>query len=176
MVKPHLDHLFGAGLVRTVDNFGATGETPSQDFSNLAPPLDIGRRLEREEADREIMLSRATVKLRKVPQTSEVLFNQNRAGKPSPLAHEPRRPRRRGAPRFHVDGQRAIGSSASAGRRKAGTTVERDYRFDDTRRSIYTPIFRNKLLELFEVFDFADPNISMGRRNTAPWRRRRCTS
>src|SRR5262245_50958334 len=50
---------------------------------------------------------------------------------------------------------------------KPGTTVERDYRFDDARRSVYTPIFRNKLLELFEVFDFADPNISMGRRNTS---------
>src|SRR5262249_7364278 len=50
---------------------------------------------------------------------------------------------------------------------KPRTTVGGDYPFDDARRSVYTPIFRNKLLELFEVFDFADPNISMGRRNTS---------
>src|SRR5262249_13979524 len=50
---------------------------------------------------------------------------------------------------------------------RKGTTVERDYKFDDTRRSVYTPVFRNKLLELFEAFDFADPNIVVGRRNVS---------
>src|SRR5262249_49678892 len=44
---------------------------------------------------------------------------------------------------------------------------ERDHQFTDTRRSVYTPILRNKLLELFEVFDFADPNVSTGRRNVS---------
>jgi hypothetical protein len=39
--------------------------------------------------------------------------------------------------------------------------------FDDFRRSVYTPIFRNRLLELFEVFDFPDPNMVMGRRNVS---------
>jgi hypothetical protein len=42
---------------------------------------------------------------------------------------------------------------------------EMTYVFDDSRRSIYTPILRNRLLELFEAFDFADPNLSIGRRN-----------
>ncbi|HTU90254.1 MAG TPA: DUF1553 domain-containing protein, partial [Gemmataceae bacterium] len=50
---------------------------------------------------------------------------------------------------------------------KKGTTSEITYRFDDTRRSVYTPIFRNKLLELFEVFDFGDPNLVTGRRNVS---------
>src|SRR6516165_6052379 len=50
---------------------------------------------------------------------------------------------------------------------RKGTTAERDYQFDDVRRSVYTPIFRNRLLELFEVFDFPDPNMVLGKRNVS---------
>jgi hypothetical protein len=53
------------------------------------------------------------------------------------------------------------------GPRVTKATIERDYRFDDTRRSVYTPIFRNKLLELFEVFDFANPNSCLGCRSAS---------
>src|SRR6185369_10434982 len=45
--------------------------------------------------------------------------------------------------------------------------LEYGYQFADTRRSVYTPAFRNIRLELFEVFDFADINQAMGRRNTS---------
>ena len=37
----------------------------------------------------------------------------------------------------------------------------------DTRRSVYVPVFRNALPELFEVFDFADPSVTTGRRNVS---------
>jgi hypothetical protein len=47
---------------------------------------------------------------------------------------------------------------------RPGTAVERDYKFDDVRRSVYTPVFRNHLHELFAVFDFPDPNLVAGRR------------
>src|SRR5262249_35182606 len=50
---------------------------------------------------------------------------------------------------------------------KKGTTSEYGYTFDDTRRSIYTPVFRNRLLELFEAFDFPDPNLVIGKRNVS---------
>ena len=49
-------------------------------------------------------------------------------------------------------------------------------RSTDVRRSVYTPVFRNRLPELFEVFDFADPNMVDGppqRQHRAA--RRRCT-
>ena len=36
-----------------------------------------------------------------------------------------------------------------------------------TRRSVYVPVFRNALPELFEVFDFADPSMVVGRRNVS---------
>jgi hypothetical protein len=32
---------------------------------------------------------------------------------------------------------------------------------------VYTPIFRNRLHELYEVFDFPDPNMVAGRRNVS---------
>src|SRR5262249_60866272 len=34
-------------------------------------------------------------------------------------------------------------------------------------RSVYTPVSRNRLLELFEAFDFADPNLVVGRRSVS---------
>jgi hypothetical protein len=42
--------------------------------------------------------------------------------------------------------------------------TEYGYQFTDTRRSVYTPAFRNRRLELFEVFDGADPNAVAGAR------------
>ncbi|MFM8891773.1 MAG: DUF1553 domain-containing protein, partial [Planctomycetia bacterium] len=45
--------------------------------------------------------------------------------------------------------------------------TEYGYTFDDVRRSLYTPAFRNRRLELFEVFDGADPNAPTGVRNTS---------
>jgi hypothetical protein len=46
-------------------------------------------------------------------------------------------------------------------------TADYGYRHDDTRRSVYSPVFRNALPELFEAFDFADPSMVTGRRNVS---------
>jgi hypothetical protein len=45
------------------------------------------------------------------------------------------------------------------------TPAEYDYVFADARRSVYTPAFRNRMHELFEVFDFADQNHSVSQRS-----------
>ncbi|MFZ4767775.1 MAG: DUF1553 domain-containing protein, partial [Roseimicrobium sp.] len=45
--------------------------------------------------------------------------------------------------------------------------LEYGYVYTDTRRSLYTPAFRNKRLELFEAFDFADINGPVGKRTTS---------
>jgi hypothetical protein len=39
--------------------------------------------------------------------------------------------------------------------------------FTEPRRSVYVPVLRNSLPELFEVFDFADPSMVMGQRNVS---------
>src|SRR5439155_2134269 len=46
-------------------------------------------------------------------------------------------------------------------------TADYGYRHDDTRRSVYAPVFRNALPELFEAFDFADSSMVTGRRNVS---------
>src|SRR5205085_2221951 len=50
---------------------------------------------------------------------------------------------------------------------RAKIVSEENYDFNDTRRSVYTPVFRNCLPDLFEAFDFADPNVAIGQRNVS---------
>ncbi|GAA5506793.1 DUF1553 domain-containing protein [Novipirellula caenicola] len=47
---------------------------------------------------------------------------------------------------------------------RPGTNADYNYRIDSPRRSIYHPVFRNALPELFEAFDFADASVSVGQR------------
>ena len=46
-------------------------------------------------------------------------------------------------------------------------TADYGYRDAATRRSVYIPVFRNALPDIFEVFDFADPSVPTGRRNVS---------
>jgi hypothetical protein len=49
------------------------------------------------------------------------------------------------------------------------TELAADYAYQQTgtRRSVYSPVFRNALPELFDAFDFADPSMVVGRRNVS---------
>lgn len=47
---------------------------------------------------------------------------------------------------------------------KSGTKNDFNYAHDSNRRSIYQPVFRNSLPDLYEAFDFADPSTSIGQR------------
>lgn len=47
---------------------------------------------------------------------------------------------------------------------RSGTKSDYDYVHETTRRSIYHPVFRNSLPELFEAFDFANTSVSVGNR------------
>jgi hypothetical protein len=42
-----------------------------------------------------------------------------------------------------------------------------DFRFEEPRRSVYVPVFRSSLPELFEVFDFANSSLVTGRREVS---------
>jgi hypothetical protein len=48
-------------------------------------------------------------------------------------------------------------------------TLASDYQFEFKRpvRSVYVPVFRNSLPEMFEAFDFANPSMVTGRRNSS---------
>ncbi len=61
--------------------------------------------------------------------------------------------------------QRRVGYAPGGNTIKPGTTSDYAYRDFGNRRSVYLPVFRNALPELFEAFDFADPSLVVGRRN-----------
>jgi len=163
--------LFGAGLVRTTDNFGTTGEPPSHPelLDHLASRfLEEGWSMKK--LVREIVLSRTW---------------QQSVG--TPPADDPDNrllssfPRRRldaeqirdailavsGSLDLAVGGPNIAGAHAIDANTTAAQEIEYSYVFRDTRRSVYTPAFRNKRLELFEVFDFANVNQPIGRRETS---------
>jgi cytochrome c553/mono/diheme cytochrome c family protein len=182
-------HLFGVGLVRTVDNFGSTGETPSHPelLDHLAMRLKSDG-WSTKSLIREIVLSR-TYGLASSGEWragSEESKTSTASALHSPLltphSTDPenrllwRQNRRRHSAEAIRDAM--LQTSDSLDRTMFGRTLrnpkqdgpnanigEMTYVFDDSRRSVYTPILRNRLLELFEAFDFADPNLSIGRRN-----------
>ncbi len=162
-------HLFGEGLVRTVDNFGTTGETPSHPelLDHLAMTLQQSG-WSMKSLVREIVLSRTYQLASRVSQSGSEADPENRL-----LWRQNRR-------RLDAEAMRdaIITTSGLLDRTMFGRTMkspkqdgpnanigEMTYVFDDARRSVYTPIFRNRLLEIFDSFDFANPNVSLGRRN-----------
>ncbi len=160
-------HLFGAGLVRTVDNFGATGETPSHPelLDHLAVEfMENGWSIKK--LIRRIMLSRTWQMASEVDARSKeglaadpenrLLWRMNRRRLEAECLRDAM---------LHVAGK--LDGTGGGPNIKKGTTIERDYQFDNLRRSVYTPVFRNRLPELFEVFDFADPNLAVGKRNVS---------
>lgn len=50
---------------------------------------------------------------------------------------------------------------------KPNTNSEFGYDYRSNRRSVYLPVFRNTMNDLFEVFDFANPNLVSGKRNSS---------
>ena len=66
-----------------------------------------------------------------------------------------------------VGGPNIGGAGAIDANTTAAQNTEYGYVFADTRRSVYTPAFRARRLELFEVFDFGNINQPIGERNTS---------
>ena len=177
--------LFGAGLVRTTDNFGTMGDIPSHpELLDYLAARFIEQGWSVKKLAREIVLSR-TYQL-----SSEV-------GRGVPAApHTPSTPQpgalgRRALPN-DVDPENRLLWRANRRRldaecirdtmllvsgqlrsERSGPSfkpaLSADYGFADTesRRSVYVPAFRNSLPEIFEAFDFADPSTVVGVRNVS---------
>lgn len=165
--------LFGAGLVRTVDNFGTTGEKPShhQLLDTLALRFTASN-WDLKKLIREIMLSRAW-RMSSAAAGQAVADPDNRL-----LSYFPRRALEAeelrdamlaasGQLDLRIGGLNIKGVDGSGAPAGPAQRVEFNYVYDDTRRSLYTPAFRAKRLEFFETFDFADINSSSGARNTS---------
>jgi hypothetical protein len=165
--------LFGAGIVTTTDNFGTTGEGPSH--PELLDYLALRFAEEGwsvKKLIREIMLSRA-YQLSSGPIDGEV--NSERAESVKRIDPENRVLWRMNRRRLDAECIRDTMLSVSGRLQldpggstiRPGTASDYFYKHTDTRRSIYAPVFRNALPELFDVFDFADPSMVSGRRNVS---------
>ena len=155
--------LFGAGLVRTVDNFGTTGESPSHPelLDYLATRL-VDRGWSVKSLVREIVLSR-TYRMSSGTRSLQPSDPENRI-----LA---RANRRRLDAESIRDAMLSVGGGLdlTMGGPSYDRALASDFGFHYTgsRRSVYVPVFRNALPELFEAFDFADPSVTTGARNVS---------
>lgn len=161
-------HLMGVGLVRTVDNFGRTGEQPSHPelLDYLAQSL-IDSDWSVKALVRQVVLSHAFALSSEFDQANHAIDPDNRL---LWRAH-----RRRLDPEAFRDAMLMsadrlaftpmessvayLGDQATA---VGANKVRR--RTDFPCRSFYLPVIRNDLPELFQVFDFADPQMTTGAR------------
>ena len=152
-------HLFGAGLVRTVDNFGAMGERPSHpELLDWLALRFVALKWSPKRLIREIVLSRTYALSGGAPPATDP---ENR--------WLSRHSSRRVDAEFFRDALLVVGGRLDETHGgptiPATTSTEFGYQFRSVRRSVYLPVFRNARPEIFEVFDMADPNMTMGRRN-----------
>ncbi len=170
-------YLFGEGLVRTADNFGVTGEAPSHPelLDHLANKLVEGG-WSLKKLIIYIVDSRA-YRMASVNQESGIKNLKSTDPDNHLLAHQNRK-------RLDVNALRdtiltisgkldsrflgpTIGTEAAVADANdmSVLNVEYSYTYTDTRRSVYTPAFRNKRLEMFEAFDFGNNNQPIAKRN-----------
>ena len=161
--------LFGRGIVPTVDNFGASGERPSHpELLDWLARRFIANGSRLKPLVREIVLSRTYRQA-----AAEGAADGNRlwsgAVRRRLDAEQIRDGLLAAAGRLDrtVGGLSIVGAGDIDANDTAAQSIEYGYVFDDVRRSVYTPAFRNRRLALFEVFDFADINASTGTRATS---------
>ena len=155
-------HLFGSGIVRTVDHFGSMGEMPSHPelLNHLAAEF-IENGWSVKQLIRQIVLSRTygmsgsqTTKAKKLDPENRLLSYRGRRRLDAECIRDAM---------LQISGQLDLTPGGSS--IPASAKSEFGYQFKTLRRSVYVPVFRNTLHEMFEVFDFADPNLVVGRRN-----------
>ena len=162
-------HLIGRGIVRTVDNFGRTGEPPSHPtlLDHLASEL-IESGWSVKELVRGIVLSRTFRMSSRADDAAQAVDPENRL---LWRAH-----RRRLEPEALRDAMLAIAGELSPTPMESSVWYLGDQatavgantnrrRTDFPCRSIYLPVIRNDLPELFQAFDFADPHTTTGMRS-----------
>ena len=168
-------HVFGSGIVATVDNFGATGQPPSH--PELLDHLAItfvrdGWSIKR--LARELLLSRT--------------YRQASTYHAESFRHDPdnrllwRFPKRRLEAEAIRDAMLAVADELDV-TRPEGSLVGRvigdrpisliglDQRLPadldgSVHRSVYLPVIRDRLPDVLELFDFAEPSLVTGNRET----------
>ena len=171
MVNRTWHHLFGSGIVQTVDNFGATGERPSHPelLDHLAVNF-VENNWSVKSLIREIVLSRTY-------QLSSDLVEANAAFDPNNRLLWRMNHKRLNAESLRdamlatsgrLNREPAVGSPIT---QLGDVNVGRAMRQLNQRqrganqRSVYLPILRNSLPEMMRIFDAAEPSLIVGKRN-----------
>ncbi|QDU31273.1 Planctomycete cytochrome C [Anatilimnocola aggregata] len=162
-------HLFGRGLVETIDNFGALGETPSHpELLDYLAVRFMDQKWSTKQLIREIVLSR-TYQLSSAHQAA----NYNSDPENKYLWRMSRRRLEAEAIRDAVlatsgrlNLERPAGSpvmklSGELGRQIKGEELLQE----NTYRSCYLPMARGYVPEFLNVFDMADPELVTGQRD-----------
>ena len=171
MVNRIWHHLFGRGIVRTVDNFGETGERPTHPalLDHLASRF-IENKWSVKKTIREIVLS-STYRM------SSAHDEQNYAKDPG-NNHYWRMNVRRLEVEAIRDAMLAAGGNldlepqngSEVANMKAGAVIASNNTrglagYKSNKRSVYLPVIRNNIPEVMENFDFAEPSSVTGRRD-----------
>ncbi|MFM8272581.1 MAG: DUF1553 domain-containing protein [Gemmata sp.] len=155
--------LMGDGVVRTVDNFGTTGELPSNPalLDHLALAFQDGN-WSVKKLVRAVVLSRT--------------YQQSATGAPATVAADPenklfgRANRRRLEAESIRDTVLAVSGQLDPARGgptfPASLAADYGYKANSNRRSVYLPLFRNAVPEMLDVFDAADPSTVTGKRTS----------
>jgi hypothetical protein len=156
--------LMGEGIVRTVDNFGTTGEPPSHpELLEYLANRFVEENWSVKRLVREIVLSHT--------------YQLSTADDATNVAADPENRLRWRMDRRRLDAECIRDAMLSVSGRldltlggptyKPGLQFDYGYAQTSERRSVYLPAFRNAMPELFQVFDFADPSMVVGRRNVS---------
>jgi hypothetical protein len=157
-------HLCGEGIVGSPDNFGTTGDAPTHpellDF--LARRL-ISQNWSTKSLVREIVLSRTWAMSSELEDADPLATRIDRDNRLLHRAH-----------RRKIDAEALRDSlltfAGTLDGKSGGPALPEGFKseYDDfapsLRRSVYVPIFRNQIDEVFGTFDFANPNFTVGRR------------
>lgn len=158
-------NLLGEGLVRTPDNFGETGERPTHpELLDYLAVTFAEEGWSTKKLIRRICLSRT--------------FRMSASGVPEQLTSDPDNRLLTRANRRRLDAEALRDSlmqisgmldlSVASGRTIAKlSTYDNEYHhaaYPLRVRSVYVPSFRNTMLDLFEIFDGANPNLVTGKR------------
>ena len=162
-------HVMGEGIVRTPDNFGETGDRPTHpevlDF--LADTFVANDQWSTKKLVRRLCL------------TSQFRLSSDVSPEAGHADPENRLLARGSRRRLDAESIRdsllqisgALDLSIHSGRTIAKvSTYDNAYHHDENPmlcRSVYVPSFRNTMLDLFEVFDVANPNVVAGKRTNS---------
>ena len=168
-------HLFGQGIVSTVDDFGATGQEPSHpDLLDHLASLLIREQWSPKQLIRHLVMSRA--------------YRQASTFRPDAFQLDPenrllwRMPKRRIEAEAIRDAMLSVSGELDL-QRPTGSLVGRligdrpisliglDKRLPRdldgaVHRTIYLPVIRDRLPDVLDVFDFAEPSLVTGRRES----------